>query len=131
MMRVFICAALFSVVLGCGGAERPYTDNSKDATAFATSVKQVVLSAVEELKTSKQPADTLNTIVLMLGELDVAPTGEYLGTYQQLHSVASDLLSKSESGRPSDMQSKLGEITKLANSLPGDVVIQKDSHVDL
>jgi hypothetical protein len=130
MMRVFICAALFSVVLGCGGAERPYTDNSKDATAFATSVKQLVLNAAEELKTSKQPADTVRAIVLTLSELEGVPTGEYLGTYQQMHTIASDLLAKSENGRPSDMNAKLSEITKLATTLPGEVTISKETDVD-
>lgn len=131
VLRNFACAALCTVALvGCGGGERPFTDNSKDSAAFAKDVKQVILNAAEELKTSKQPGDTVRAIVQTLSDLDQCPTGEHLQTYKDMHAIASDLLTKSENGRPSDMNAKLAEITKLANTLPGEVTIVKETGTD-
>lgn len=88
------------MLAGCGGAAVPFKDDSKDTAAFALSVKQVVLNAAEELKASKQPADTLGIFCRTLSELEACPTGEHLSTYQQIHTIAADLLAKSENGRP-------------------------------
>ena len=58
------------------------------------------------------------------------PTGDHLKTYQDLHTCAKELLAKCENGRPADMMSSLDEITKLAQSLPGEVVIEKEKGRD-
>lgn len=130
ILRTLNLGLLAGLLAGCGGGTVPYTDNSKDTAAFALSVKQVVLNAADELKSSKQPADTLSTIVQTLSELEACPTGEHLSTYQQIHTIASGLLAKSENGRPPDLQPKLAEITKLANTLPGTVVVVKETEAD-
>jgi hypothetical protein len=127
MSRIACLGLVSAVLLGCGATELPYTDNSRDSAAFAKSVKEVVLSAAEELKTAKQPADAVRTIVEMLSELDVCPTGDHLKSYQEMHAIASDLLAKCEKGRPADMQNLLTQIAQLASALPGDVVVVKES----
>ncbi len=130
-LRNFACAGFLAVMLaGCGGASVPFKDDSKDTAAFALSVKQVVLNAVEELKTSKQPADTLRSIMQTVSELEACPTGEHLSTYQQIHTIAADLLAKSENGRSSDLTAKLTEMSKLANTLPGEVTVVKETDPD-
>jgi hypothetical protein len=122
-----VCGLLIATgLVGCGGGELPYTDNSKDSASFAIDMKRVVLRAAEDTKKSPQPADTIRVIVQTLSELDKCPTGEYLKTYQDLHAKASELLQRSENGKPSDLSAKLKEIVDLANTLPGEVTIEKE-----
>ncbi len=122
-----ICSLMLATsIIGCGAGEIPYTDNSKDSGRFALDIKQMILSSAEDIKKSPQPADAIRVIVQSLSELDACPTGEYLKTYQDLHVKASDLLAKSENGKPSDLTAKMKEIVDLANTLPGEVKIEKE-----
>ena len=111
----------FCSTLGCGPRELPFTDNSKDSVAFALSMKTLVLNTTENLKTSKEPADTLGGVVLSLSELGVCPTGEYLKTYQEIHSLASALKAECEKGKPAGFDAKVKAIAELAKTLPGNV----------
>ncbi len=121
------CGLLLSVALiGCGASELPYTDNSKDSASFALDIKRIILSSAEDIKKSPQPADTIRVIVQSLSELDACPTGDHLKTFQELHTLSSALLAKSENGKPADLTAKLKEIVDLANTLPGDVKIEKE-----
>jgi hypothetical protein len=129
--RVWVLILIGAVgFVGCGPSELPFTDDSKDTTAFAKSVKSVILNVAEESKTSKQPADSLRAVVQTLSELDACPTGEHLKTYKEVFEIASDLLARVEKGKPSDFQSKIDSMVKLANSLPGDVKVEKETSKD-
>lgn len=124
--RVFVGLMLTVVLIGCGAGELPYTDNSKDSSRFALDIKQMILSSAEDIKKSPQPADSIRVIVQSLSELDACPTGDHLKTFQELHKLSSDLLAKSENGKPSDLPAKMKEIVDLANTLPGEVKIEKE-----
>lgn len=128
--KFFLAALLAAMIPGCGPAEEPFTDNSKDTAAFAQSVKQLILSSAERIKTSKQPGDDVRVIAQTLAELDIAPTGEHLATYQELHKLASVLADASETGKPASFATQMDEIVKLANTLPGEVKIEKESGED-
>ena len=117
---------LAATLIGCGPGELPYTDNSKDSAKFALDIKRIILSSAEDIKKAPQPADAIRVIVQSRSELDACPTGEHLKTYQQLHSLSSELLQKSENGKPADLPAKLKEIIDLANTLPGEVTIEKE-----
>ena len=122
-----ICGLLFAAsLIGCGAGELPYTDNSKDSASFALDMKRMILGSAEDIKKSPQPADAIRVIVQSLSELDACPTGNYLKTYQQLHALSSELLQQSEKGKPADLPAKLKEIVDLANTLPGEVKIEKE-----
>lgn len=128
--KLLLAALLAAMIPGCGPAEEPFTDNSKDTAAFAQSIKQLVLSSAERIKTSKQPGDDVRVIAQTLAELDIAPTGEHLATYQELHKLASALADASETGKPSNFQSQMNAIVELANKLPGEVKIEQESGED-
>ena len=122
-----ICGLLLATtIIGCGAGELPYTDNSKDSAKFALDMKQMIIGSVEDIKKAAQPADSIRVIVQSLSELDACPTGDYLKTYQQLHALSSELLQRSESGKPADLAAKLKEIVDLADTLPGEVKIEKE-----
>lgn len=123
-LRFLLWSGLVVVAIGgCGPSEQPFTDNSQDAEAFAKSIKSLVLNTAESAKKSAQPADTLRGLVTALSELENAPVGTYGPTYEELLVLAKGLLEKSESGKPSDFQPRLAEISKLAQTLPGDVEV--------
>ncbi|MEQ1829679.1 MAG: hypothetical protein ABL921_27195 [Pirellula sp.] len=125
------CVLLLVIAfVGCGPKELPFTDHSKDADAFGRSIKILVLSTADELKTSKQPTDALRTIVQSLSELDACPTGEYLPTYKELHKLSSELLAQCEKSKPSDYLAKLSAIAEKAKTLPGVVRVEKESSTD-
>lgn len=123
-LRFLLWSGLLIVAMaGCGPGEQPFTDNSQDAEAFAKSIKSLVLNTAESAKKSPQPADTLRGMVTALSELEKAPVGTYGATYEELLVLSKGLLEKSESGKPADFQPRLAEITKLAQTLPGDVEV--------
>ncbi len=106
------------------------SDNSKDSARFALDMKRMILSSADDIQKAPQPADAIRVIVQSLSELDACPTGEYLTIYKDLHAKSSDLLAKSENGKPSDLPAKLKEIVDLANTLPGEVKIEKETGKD-
>ena len=128
----FIVCSVFLVVstLGCGPRELPFTDNSRDSLAFASSMKGLVLNTTENIKTIKEPADALRGIVSALSELDVSPTGEHLKTYQEIHTLAKALMIDCEKGKPAGLESRIKEIADVANKLPGDPKIEKEKTRD-
>jgi hypothetical protein len=127
MLTHGICGLLLAAtIIGCGPGELPYTDNSKDSARFALDMKRMILGSAEDIKKSPQPADAIRVIVQSLSELDACPTGEHLKTYQELHALSSELLQRSENGKPADLPAKLKEIIELANTLPGEVTIEKE-----
>jgi len=118
----FSCFVFFLVTCGCGPAELPFTDNSKDSEAFAKTIKGLVLNTVERIKDSPQPADSLRQVVLSLSELKDCPTGSHLATYEDMFKLSSALLKDSEKGKPTDFKPRLAEIADLAKKLPGEVI---------
>ena len=126
-LRFFLGMGLLSCsMVGCGPGELPFTDNSKDSSAFALSMKGLILNTTENIKSIKEPTDALRGIVAALSELDVCPTGEHLKTYQEIHSRASTLMKECENGKPSGFDGKIKEIAELAKTLPGDPKIEKE-----
>lgn len=128
MFKVALCLSgmmLLVGITGCGEAEMPYKDSSKDSAAFALDIKQLILNSAEDIKKSPKP-DTIRAIVQSLSELDACPTGDHLKTYQELFKLTSELLNQAESGKPADLPAKVQEIVDLANTLPGDVKVEKE-----
>lgn len=121
---------LLCSTLGCGPSELPFTDNSKDSDAFALDMKTLVLNTTTHLKNSKDQAATLSGVVSALSGLDACPTGEYLTTYKEIHSLASALMAELEKGKPADFDAKIKAIADLANKLPGDAKIEKSRNPD-
>ncbi len=119
MIRWTICL-LMLVVLGCGGED--LVDHSRDPGMFASSVKELVLTNVEDARESDEPADALWAVVHELSpeELGRQPTGDHLSLYQQMHSLASEIQKESEAvdGRPPDLEERLDELAALAEQLP-------------
>ncbi len=124
MIRFALCATIV-LLLGCGqGNGVPYTDHSRDPEAFALTIKQMVLDAVEDARRSPEPAESVDGIVAAFdGRLHSLPVGDYRPIYEELLSVASELYEEAEriDGRPEDLDQRLDELAALAEQLPGDV----------
>ena len=129
-VAMLLLVTVVGAIAGCGPAELPYTDNSKDSLSFAKDMKQMVLNTIEQVRNSPQPADSIRVIVQSLSELDACPTGDHLKTFEELHKMSSDLLSQCENGKPSDFQSKINAIAEVAKTLPGEVSIDKNARSD-
>jgi hypothetical protein len=65
-------------------------------------------------------------VVQSLSELDACPTGNHLKTFQEIFKLSSELLKQAENGKPADLPGKVKAIVDLANSLPGEVKIEKE-----
>ncbi len=119
MIRWTICLLLL-VVLGCGGGD--LVDHSRDPEMFASNVKELVLTSVEDARESDEPADALWAVVheLSPGELGRQPTGDHLSLYQQLHTLASEIHEECEAvdGRAPELDQRLDELAALAQYLP-------------
>jgi len=116
---------LFCSTFGCGPRELAYEDNSKDSAAFALDVKNLVLNTAENIKKSREPADSLGGIVSALSSLDKIPAGEHLKTYKEIHLLASALQTECEKGKPAGFDAKIKAIADLAKTLLGDALIEK------
>jgi hypothetical protein len=124
-MRYFLMLLSLLALAGCGG-EQPYTDNSRDPAAYAKDVKHLVLESVEIAKKSSEPADQILTIVTELKQSGERPVGEHKATYDQLLEKANALLSACQSasnGKPANLTQSLEELAQIAQTLPGEVVI--------
>jgi hypothetical protein len=126
MTRLLSLCLSVLLISGCGtgGSSVPYTDHSRDAEAFALTIKQMVFDIVEDAKNSKEPAESLEAIVDSFeGKLNRLPVGDYRDTYEELLTVASSLYSECEAagGRPPNLVSQLDELWAVADKLPGDL----------
>jgi hypothetical protein len=126
-MYQLIIALLLLVTIGCGsGQSVSYTDNSKDPEAFALTVKQMTLDAIEDAKSARDPADKLRVIVSTFeSRLDsgLLPVGGYKDIYDELYQKANALFEACDQveGRTSDLNSRLEEIKLVADRLPGNI----------
>lgn len=123
-MRTILMLALFGFIIGCGSEGRPFEDHSRDPERYAKTVKDLVMVQLAEAMRSKEPEDELDVIVQELSNNSDKPTGSYSGIYDRILAAATELKSACESapkGRPSNLKSKLDEIKKIAEELPGEV----------
>ena len=121
--RLILCLSAL-VVLGCGpgAGERPYIDHSRDPEALAVSVKYTVDIAVDDARTSDEPADAVSSVADFLEDLSRRPTGDHLSIYRQIAALANEIVEESEAvdGRPTNLDQRLDELEELAEQLPGD-----------
>jgi hypothetical protein len=125
-MRRFLPFLVATLALsGCGPAERPFTDNSKDPELYALEVKRIALNAVQTARRSREPADQIQTLVTELESLESnsRPVGSYKPIYDELLATAKPLLEdcKKANGKPANLTSRLDELKKIAEKLPGEV----------
>lgn len=127
MSRVISGFALLAALTlaGCGASDhRQFTDNSRDPEALATNIKQVVLTAIYESESAREPADALSMVVVSLdGKLSKMPVGNYASVYEELLAVSSELHQACEQvdGRAPGLDAGLKRLAELAEQLPGDV----------
>lgn len=109
--------------VGCGKAERPYTDNSRDPESFAADVKTVVLDHVALARRSKEPADELQQVVNFLADRAKRPQGNYAELYDKLFAMAEQIHQACEAagGKSATLTQQLAELEELAETLPGRV----------
>ena len=130
-MRLFFgMGLLLWSTIGCGPAELPFNDNSKDSAAFALDIKTLILNTTSHLKNSKDQAATLSGVVSALSSLESSPVGAHLTTYKEIQSLATALMAEYEKGKPTGLDAKLKAIADLANKLPGDAKIEKARNPD-
>lgn len=123
MIRRILCLSVVAL-MGCGsGGQRDYVDHSRDPEAFAENVKQVVVDSAARARTAEEPEDNISAIVDLLEDLSGRPTGSYRATYDQLLSLAREIVSECEAAggrRPPNLNQRLEELVALADQLPGD-----------
>lgn len=125
-MRYLLVIALLCLV-GCN-SEAPYTDNSRDAAAYALDVKRVVLEHVDTARKSAEPGDQVSTIVTELKQSKDRPVGEHAAVYAELLTKSEALLKECQAasnGKPATLAKGLDELAKIAQGLPGEVVLTK------
>lgn len=123
--------ALFGLLLvagttGCGPA-KPSVDNSQDPEAYARDVKNLAFNAAESAAKSREPADDLLQLTSELEQQD-RPRGSYGNVYEKLLKTANDIKTdcqKQAGGRPANLPSRLAELKKIAQELPGEVKLAK------
>jgi len=124
----FVSAAL--VLSGCGPSEKPFTDNSKDPDLYAKDVKQLTLDAVQRARRSSEPADQVQTIVTEIEgqSANGRPVGSNKPVYDELLVAAKKFVedAKKADGKPANVSSRLDELKKIADKLPGEVNLQKE-----
>jgi hypothetical protein len=124
MIRSLLCLSVLALV-GCGaGGQRDYTDHSRDPEAFAQNVKQLVVNSAARARTSDEPEDNISSIGDLLEDLSGRPTGSYRGTYDQLLSLAREIVAECRAAggkRPANLGQRLDELVALADQLPGQV----------
>lgn len=101
----------------------PFTDHSRDAQAYATDVKTLVIDHVNLARRSKEPADQVRLIVNELEDFSNRPFGEFKEVYSQLLEESQSILSACEAvdGRPNGLEKQLESLLAIAEKLPGTV----------
>lgn len=125
MMRSMISFSIVLMAVGCGGSEMPYTDSSRDASAYARDIKQLVISSATTARRSKEPADDLLGVVSELENNSKRPLGDHAATYTELLGIAKRIHVACEqaNGRPPGLEKDLDELIVAAEKLPGEVKI--------
>jgi hypothetical protein len=128
MKRIAVCL-LILFVAGCGRSSMPYTDHSRDATAYAKDVKELVIDHVQLAKKSREPADMLAPIVSELEQMRERPTGEHKSIYEELLETARQLLEACQQvdGRPPGLEKQLDQLVAMVDRLPGEVNIAPET----
>jgi seryl-tRNA synthetase len=119
MRHLLLCVSLLLI----GGCGKPLVDNSQDPEAYARDVKQLVFNEVASAAKSREPADQMVSVINELQQTD-RPRGSYQATYDQLLKKAQEIQAecqKAGKGKPANLTTRLDELKKLAQSLPGDV----------
>jgi hypothetical protein len=124
MRSALFCFALLAGA-GCGSSQ-PTVNNSQDPEAYARDVKQLVYDVVESAPQSREPADQIALVVTELEQTD-RPRGNYANTYTQLLTTAKEIQAECEKsgGKPSNLPTRLAQLKKIAQALPGDVKANK------
>ena len=127
-MRHSLCFC-FTLLLAVGcGDSKSKVDNSQDPEAYARDVKQLVLDHVAIAAKSREPADQMAVIIAELEQRD-RPLGSYQPTYEKLLTAAREIHaeSKKANGRPGNLNARLNQLRKMAESLPGQVDVRGEA----
>jgi hypothetical protein len=114
-------ALAIAVWAGCGPAEPPFTDNSQDPLAYARDVKAQILSAARQAKTSSEPVDFLDPVLVELKRTD-RPLGDSRAVYDDLRTRVEQLVADCKrAGRAApNLSGRLDELVRVAQTLPGE-----------
>lgn len=126
-MVIGLVGVYFIALCGCGAAELPYTDNSRDSEAYAKNIKQLVVDMSQSNRGSPEIADSISSLVEELKQTD-RPQGEHAAKYAEIRAVAEAIVAEGNpaSGKPTATQiQKLDELAKLAQDLPGEVTVSR------
>ena len=121
MRSALFCLALLASA-GCGPSAPTGVNDSEDPEVYAKYVKQIVYNMSESVPRSGEPWAVIGNLVDEL-ENPSRPQGNYAGIYQQLLTVAKEIQKDSQKagGRPGNLGSRLAELKKIADGLPGEV----------
>jgi hypothetical protein len=113
--------ALAAALAGCGPSEIPYTDNSQDPAAYARDIKAQINSAVRNARSSNEPVDHLEPLLLELKRSD-RPLGESRSVYEDLRARVEQLVAdcKRQGRGAPNLSGRLDELLKVAKTLPGE-----------
>jgi len=126
LSKVTLLTILASTSIGCGSGEStvPFTDDSKDADAYALSVKQAVADQVASAATSSEPADQVSVLVSLLEDKGNRPAGPHEAIYGEILTAAQMLTVECQAapnGRPDGLDKSLEDLAAISNKLPGTV----------
>ena len=118
--------ATVATLAGCSPAEPPYVDSSQDPLAYSRDVKAQVQSAVRRAKSASEPLDHLDPLLTELKRTD-RPLGDSRAIYDDLRQRVEQLVADCKSaGRAApNLNARLDELLKVAQSLPGDSLLAK------